>query len=92
MSKILKGAQEALRVAQGDLATIAKIRVTPSCGCVFCDVGLEPVEGVHVDARVSIPCTRQAKCKYGWVLPDRCRYTRHLGCDCGAYPPIEKEV
>lgn len=33
----------------------------------------------------------QNNCKYGYVLPDRCRYTRHLGCDCGAYPPL-KEV
>lgn len=29
----------------------------------------------------------QDKCVHGYVLPDRCRYTRHLGCDCGAYPP-----
>lgn len=33
-------------------------------------------------------CKIQNNCKYGYVLPDRCRYTRHLGCDCGAYPPI----
>lgn len=30
----------------------------------------------------------QDNCPYGYVLPDRCRYTRHLGCACGAYPPI----
>lgn len=30
----------------------------------------------------------QNNCKYGWVLPDRCRYNARLGCDCGAYPPI----
>ena len=29
----------------------------------------------------------QNNCKYGWVLPDRCRYNPRLGCDCGAYPP-----
>jgi len=34
----------------------------------------------------------QNNCVHGYVLPDRCRYTRHLGCDCGAYPPIPKEV
>ncbi len=34
----------------------------------------------------------QNNCKYGFVLPDRCRYTRHLGCDCGAYPPIEQPL
>jgi hypothetical protein len=33
----------------------------------------------------------QNNCKYGWVLPDRCRYNARLGCDCGAYPPIKKE-
>lgn len=27
----------------------------------------------------------QNNCKYGWVLPDRCRYNPRLGCDCGAY-------
>ena len=30
----------------------------------------------------------QNKCKYGWVLPDRCRYNPRLGCECGAYPPL----
>lgn len=34
----------------------------------------------------------QNNCKYGYVLPDRCRYTAHLGCDCGAYPPIKPPV
>jgi hypothetical protein len=42
------------------------------------------------------PCiirdTIQDNCKYGYVLPDRRRYTRHLGCDCGAYPAIENPV
>lgn len=28
----------------------------------------------------------QNNCKYGYVLPDRCRYNPKLGCDCGAYP------
>lgn len=28
----------------------------------------------------------QNNCKYGYVLPDRCRYMRHKGCPCGAYP------
>jgi len=27
----------------------------------------------------------QKNCKYGWVLPDRCRYNPRLGCDCGEY-------
>lgn len=31
----------------------------------------------------------QNKCKYGWVLPDRCRYNPRLGCDCGAYPAMK---
>ncbi len=34
----------------------------------------------------------QNNCKYGYVLPDRCRYTRHLGCACGAYPPIKEAI
>lgn len=33
----------------------------------------------------------QNNCKYGWVLPDRCRYNPLLGCDCGAYPAWSKE-
>lgn len=32
----------------------------------------------------------QNNCKYGYVLPDRCRYMRHKGCVCGAYPPIKR--
>jgi len=34
----------------------------------------------------------QDNCVYGYILPDRCRYVRHLGCDCGAYPPIKEKV
>lgn len=29
----------------------------------------------------------QNNCKYGYVLPDRCRFMRHKGCECGAYAP-----
>lgn len=47
-NKILAGVREALAVARGDIPTIAKIKVTPSCGCVFCDVGLVAgADGVH---------------------------------------------
>jgi len=38
LNKIKRGLDEALKVAQGDPATIANIKVTPSCGCVFCDL------------------------------------------------------
>lgn len=31
----------------------------------------------------------QNNCTYGYVLPDRCQYMAHLGCDCGAYPPLK---
>lgn len=31
----------------------------------------------------------QNNCKYGYVLPDRCRYNSITGCDCGAYPPLK---
>lgn len=30
----------------------------------------------------------QKNCKYGFVLPDRCRYNPLLGCDCGEYPAM----
>ena len=43
---MLRGAREALRVAQGDPETIRNIRITPSCGCVFCDLDIE----LHEDA------------------------------------------
>lgn len=39
-NKILRGAKEALAVARGDIDAMRKIRVTPSCGCVFCDLRL----------------------------------------------------
>lgn len=35
------------------------------------------------------PEATQKDCKHGYVLPDRCRYTAHLGCDCGEYPPLK---
>lgn len=31
----------------------------------------------------------QNNCVYGWILPDRCQYTAHLGCECGAHPPLK---
>ncbi len=34
----------------------------------------------------------QDRCKYGYVLPDRCRYIGRNGCDCGAYPPLKEPV
>lgn len=46
--KMIAGAREALAVARGDIPTIANIRVTLSCGCVFCDAGLKPHDdGYH---------------------------------------------
>ena len=44
MNKILAGAKEALLGAQGNMATIAKVKVTPSCGCVFCDLNIRPTK------------------------------------------------
>jgi hypothetical protein len=41
---------------------------------------------------IGVTDTIQDDCKHGYILPDRCRYTRHLGCDCGAYPPIKEPV
>jgi hypothetical protein len=56
--KMLAGVREALAVAQGDFATISRIKVTPSCGCVFCDVGLPPdADGVHrADNHPDVKC------------------------------------
>lgn len=42
--KMLAGAREALAVARGDFNVIKGIRVTPSCGCVFCDLDFVPVK------------------------------------------------
>lgn len=58
--KLLAGAREALKVAQGDMPTISKIRVTPSCGCVFCDVGFHPDgDGFHrSDSHPDVACRR----------------------------------
>jgi hypothetical protein len=42
--KMLAGAREALAAVRGDASVIAGLKVTPSCGCVFCDLGLEPVK------------------------------------------------
>lgn len=32
----------------------------------------------------------QIGCKYGFVLPDRCQYNSVTGCDCGAYPRVNR--
>jgi hypothetical protein len=56
-AKIIEGAKEALAVAQGDPRAISKIRVTPSCGCVFCDLRLMPVDGFHLGRDgEEVPC------------------------------------
>jgi hypothetical protein len=46
--RILEGLKEVRAALSGDPEAISKIRVTPSCGCVFCDL-LLPVEadGCH---------------------------------------------
>lgn len=53
-TKLLRAAREAVAVAQGDLEAIQRVRVTPSCGCVFCDLKLplhEDAKGFHHIAR-----------------------------------------
>lgn len=46
--KLINATKEAAAIARGDIEAIEGCRVTPSCGCVFCDVGLEPHEdGMH---------------------------------------------
>ncbi len=60
--KLLRGAHEALRVARGDFETIAGIRVTPSCGCVFCDMNIAPdADGFHRGRTREIKCTKESR-------------------------------
>jgi hypothetical protein len=55
--KILAGAREALNVARHDIPTISGIKVTPSCGCVFCDIGVpKDTNGIHRANGHEIPC------------------------------------
>lgn len=39
--KLIKAMKEALEVARGERSDF---RVTPSSGCIFCDIGLEPIK------------------------------------------------
>lgn len=39
--KLIKAAQEALEVARGERSDF---KVHPSCGCIFCDIGIEPIK------------------------------------------------
>jgi hypothetical protein len=55
--KIKRGLEEALAVAQGDLDEISKIRVTPSCGCVFCDLDVPRYGHYHFGGR-KVACQR----------------------------------
>ena len=58
--KLLQGAREALAVARGDPDVIKNIKVTPSCGCVFCDVGLRPnAAGLHATEKGAVRCGRR---------------------------------
>lgn len=41
-NKLRAALKEATLVAKGDPGAISRIKVTPSCGCVFCDLGLAP--------------------------------------------------
>lgn len=62
MNKILKATREAAAVARGDIHAISKIKVTPSCGCVFCDIGLKPHDdGVHRSNGHEVFCRVYAK-------------------------------
>lgn len=61
--KLISAAQQAVAVAQGDLDAMGRIRVTPSCGCVFCDLSLpthEDAQGFHHVAKGGerVPCDR----------------------------------
>ena len=58
--RIIRGLKEGLAVVlSGDLEAIEKIRVTPSCGCVFCDIGLKPhADDVHRANGHEVNCMR----------------------------------
>lgn len=57
--KILAGLRQALAAVRGDPDAISKIKVTPSCGCVFCDMNLWPnLSGLHHTSKGSVKCTR----------------------------------
>jgi hypothetical protein len=59
--RILQGAFEALRAVRAGPDAVAGIKVTPSCGCVFCDLNLPPDEdGMHRGKTREIKCTREA--------------------------------
>jgi hypothetical protein len=46
------------KIAAG-LNDVVKIAHTPSCGCVFCDIGLEPDDlGDHYIKQQFIKCTK----------------------------------
>lgn len=58
--KMLAGVREALEVARGNPDVISKIRVTPSCGCVFCDLLLYPNgAGLHATSEGMVKCERR---------------------------------
>lgn len=40
--KLIESMQEAVAIAQGDPDVIQNTRVTPSYGCIFCDLKLVP--------------------------------------------------
>ncbi len=42
--KLLAGAREARAAVRGDVNAIKRIRVTPSCGCIFCDLNFRPAK------------------------------------------------
>jgi hypothetical protein len=65
MNRILEGAKEALEVARGNPDAIRRVRVTPSCGCVFCDLKIELHDDAlgrhHVTQGERVTCTRAHK-------------------------------
>lgn len=57
--KIAAGLNEAAAIARGDPDAIMAARVTPSCGCAFCDLDI-PADsmGVHRANGHEVQCTR----------------------------------
>lgn len=60
--KVIKGLQDAIRHAKGEgvgtrVTHYGNDAIEDSCGCVFCDIGLKRMSGLHHTARGDFPCT-----------------------------------
>jgi hypothetical protein len=74
---------------------IAKVKFNGGRGALLCDwcdkIIKEDFDPATIEDKAHYCggdyCKMQDNCKHGWVFPDRCRFWKHRGCDCGAYGP-----